>query len=216
MTTLIQEQQVQEFNSYTPVRTVIILLSGKAGTGKTLSANLLCEILDSMGSFDYAKMSIAKGVKDSAKNSFGWDGLKGEKGRRLLQDVGKTGRRYDRNIWIRMLADLVYSYPVLHDFILIDDWRFPNELKYLARIEDFDTYTIRLEAPDREILKGTPAYNDSSETSLYPCLDETALSSGGGFYDFAIDNSKEKENLKAQLTNILLTILKETSNSRVW
>jgi len=108
---------------------------------------------------------------------------KDERGRKLLQDVGKIGRDYDENIWCRKLFQyLEYKYVIPLDVIIIDDWRFINELNYIKDLEGYSAYTVRIYAPNREILKNTKAYNDISEISL---SDDPLV------YDYWINNEKE-------------------------
>lgn len=212
MTTLIAGQGLKgiEYNTQIPTRPVVVMFSGFAGTGKSFSSHLACNILDSIGSFDRAIYSIAYGVKKSAKNCFGWDGLKGEKGRQLLQNVGRTGRMYDEDMWIRQMTEVLDSQILLHDFIFVDDWRFPNEESFVRNLDRYHVYTVRIHAPDREILKGTPAYDDVSEQSL------PSEPKNSSYYDFWLDNNQDEEDLKARLTQIILTILENTTTNNVW
>ena len=68
----------------------IVLFSGKAGTGKTTASNYLLYLAEKNGYL----LHFATMVKDIAKRYFWWDGVKDEKGRRLLQEIGRTGRNY--------------------------------------------------------------------------------------------------------------------------
>lgn len=147
-------------------KTLCFLFSGHAGVGKTYCAKLLINLLKenriSCGYFPFAY-----GVKETA-NFMGWDGEKHQRGRRLLQRIGQFGREYDPYMWVRSTmtrAEESIGYP--YDAIVIDDWRFINEVEYIRSNEPlYKPITIRLGAPHREILKGTPEYNEISETEL--------------------------------------------------
>lgn len=183
---------------------IVILIGGKAGTGKTETSILLSSFVDSLGFLDFVTMNFAYGVKFTAKESFGWDGVKDKKGRRLLQEVGNTGRNYDIAIWAKQTVQRILSNPCLYDFVFIDDWRFPNEANYLKESLS-DLYlvkTLYISAPNREILKGTSAYKDVSETSL-----DTF---GKDDFDFHIDNSGSLDELRNKLRKVLESILLET------
>lgn len=119
------------WNNNTLGKPAIVLIAGKMRVGKTTTAKIINSILFGRG-FTASVESIAKFVKDSALTCFDWDENKDDRGRRLLQDVGRTGRAYDQDIWIRKLFDyLDLNYLLLPDFILIDDWRYTNELDWL-------------------------------------------------------------------------------------
>lgn len=184
-----QREQSEEnaFKYWRQRRPVFILVSGLAGTGKTTSAKYIKVQLDNAEIFPFAF-----GVKTAAAESFGWDGVKDQRGRRLLQGVGGIGREYDENIWVSQVFDRAIESG--YNYIICDDWRFPNELKYLKGIEDILVVTIRIDAPNREILKNTPEYFDISETSL-PKV--------GDIYDHTIDNTGSFESLFSTLDYVI-------------
>jgi len=144
---------------------VCILLSGKAGTGKTFIAEKLREKFSMRGAV-CAKYSFASSIKKLAKY-FGWDGNKDDSGRSLLQFLGKAGREYDKGVFVRLVLEAVEEsddYPL--DVLIIDDWRFPDEASFIEKFSPLYTVVkIRLEAPDREILSGE-CRNDDSEVAL--------------------------------------------------
>lgn len=187
----------QNFTEYG--NTVILLVSGKAGTGKTRACKELTEYVDTLGYLDFTTMHFAGELKTLAREKFGWDGIKNKKGRRLLQEIGKTGRNYDEDIWAKYLLAKIQQNPGMYDFVFVDDWRFPNEGKYLAENSNFDVVTLRLHAPSREILKGTPEYLDASETALSDNFED---------YDYNISNEGTEEELKRNLALVLVKIIK--------
>ena len=141
------------------MKPTIILISGKAGTGKSTAARILAHM------FGGVLLHFANGVKEAAVVSFGWDKEKDEKGRELLQRIGQAGRSYNENLWVNQAAEIILK--GVYNPYIIDDWRFPNELHRIQEIfSKHHIVTIRMEAPKREILKGLPAYNEVSENSL--------------------------------------------------
>lgn len=180
-----------------------ILVSGKAGVGKSAFSNFAVDHARNFYALERASIfPFAKGVKDTATANFGWDGKKDLRGRELLQEIGKVGRKYNINIWVKKMLDKFWGMEYNSDVILVDDWRFPNEGQYVEINEPaFKVVKVRIESPERECLKGTEAYNDVSETSLpsveidynigypYYVLD-------GEFYDYVVANTESLENLQ--------------------
>jgi DNA polymerase III delta prime subunit len=184
---------------------ICILLSGKAGTGKTTVANLLRDIFIQKGYKDSNIYSFAKGVKDAAFFGFGWDGNKDEKGRTLLQDVGRIGRKYNKDIWVSKLEKTYLGFNGFK-IAIIDDWRFPNEYGYLKNNTVYSIYKVKIISPDREILKGTPAYDDVSETSL----DDFEYFEN---FDFVIYNNCSMEDLNDYCNTLAENILNKEINN---
>lgn len=175
---------------------VMIIISGRAGVGKTTMAQFMVEHLKSNNN-SAAIFSFAAGVKSIAR-FMGWNGDKDERGRKLLQEIGVVGRRYNKDIWAKLMVDSIFSMGIIPDYIIVDDWRFQNEFKYLKKGDLFYIFKIRVEAPDREILKGTPLYNDISERSLPEGVNS--------LYDFVVFNNGSLEALKQRSIDILKQI----------
>lgn len=178
-------------------KSVCILFSGKAGVGKSFSAKLMAQQLLAQG-YTPIIMPLAFSVKHIAKIGFDWDGNKDPKGRKLLQEIGGIGREYNKDIWVKKVIDEYVpkqiNYPL--DFLLIDDWRFPNEREYIAENGLYSVYTIRICSPNRESLWGTPQYNDVSETALDKEI-----------FDYIIRNEGSVDELKLILKDIAEEII---------
>lgn len=111
---------------------MIVLIGGRDRAGKSTLSTQLSPFLNLA-----PIRSFATDVKQIARDSFGWDGSKSVLGRRLLRDVGETGRRQNTQFWVARewkkleQAKLDYS-----DFILFDDWRFiDGELLFFQQQE---------------------------------------------------------------------------------
>lgn len=182
-------------------KSVAILISGKAGVGKSTLASFMYSELTKQR-YIAGVFNFAFGVKFTA-TQMGWDRTKDVKGRKLLQDIGKAGRDYDIDMWARFTFEKIieadYRYPF--DFVLLDDYRFPNEGDFVRKSPLYRVLTLRVEAPNREILKSLPAYNDISETSL-PSANEHEE-----YYDYVIDNTGSIEEYKTIAKKLVENIL---------
>ncbi len=187
-------------------KSLCFLFSGRAGVGKTTSCSYAKSYILSEYSTGAEMLSIASSVKEAAKKSFGWNGLKNDSGRTLLQAIGKAGREYNENIWIdRSLETLLSKQVFPPTFVLVDDWRFVNEKIQIERRMLFEVIAIRIEAPNREILKGTSSYNDISEISLPSALPigHASLYKTKVGYDYCINNTGSIETLYSTLEEII-------------
>lgn len=179
----------------------IILFSGKAGTGKSTCAKYLLNLCYFDGNASVNTFSFARGVKETARRCFGWYDQKDEKGRKLLQDIGKAGRAYNEDIWVQQMHEDYLKMAVgCPDGMwgIVDDWRFPNELSYLQGT-GIEVYTVRIIDSAHEILKGTPAYEDESETALDDMQD----------FDYVIRDAPDVEALKVEVQKIYNDLKKE-------
>jgi hypothetical protein len=147
-------------------RTLCLLVSGKAGVGKTTCSNFMAEHYKSLGC-SVKVGHFASGVKMVAR-VMGWNGEKDEKGRKLLQDIGAVGRTYNQDTWCSNLFEQEIPGEVTfpYDVVLVDDWRFPNERTFVNGLPSYRVFTMRIYSPERDILRGTDRALDSSEISL--------------------------------------------------
>jgi hypothetical protein len=171
---------------------IVVMVSGRAGEGKTTFADFCITTLLEKYNRIGKKVSFAQGLKNIARQ-FGWDGLKSESGRTLLQMVGSIGRQYNPNIWANMaLTDIQHIKKYIGaDVVFIDDWRFENEGLIVSK--DFDTIKARMNRQTKyHLLFGTDAYDDLSERSL-PSPGDLPYNK---FYDVIIHNLGNLEDLK--------------------
>jgi hypothetical protein len=178
---------------------VLIFVSGKAGTGKDTIALLLQEELKNIiNAFIIRRYYFATGAKDIAFR-IGWDGKKDNKGRKLLQDIGDVGRNYNPDTWATLSYKEFTREVISIDFVLFPDWRHPNELEFFRCLSDFgNIFTIKINAPNREVLLGTEFYIHKSETAL----------DNYKTFDYIIDNSGDLGNTRGQCQIISEKIIK--------
>lgn len=199
-------------------RTVVILVSGKAGSGKSTVAEMLAKKLQNEPSLRIFPYGFADPIKYLAKSYFGWDGEKDERGRRLLQQIGFVGREYDEDIWVKHFLQQLDKRAGLLPFhvAIISDWRFPNELNFLERNPLLDTISIRVFG--RGGLSGEGA-SDVSENSLIEVGEEVLLypldyndyaeefdAESGFIYDYQINNECTVEELEKKVETVLTSI----------
>jgi hypothetical protein len=180
-------------------KSVAILISGRMNCGKTTIANLM-KFYFTTKKLKVDIFPFAQGVKETAK-FMGWDGDKDEKGRQLLIDIGMAGRKYNKDNWCGLTFDNIIPsdprFPL--DVVLVDDARFSNEINFVKDNFLYQTFVIRVEAPERE-LKNSIHYNDESEISMPSAPNE--------LYDFVVDNSGSKKDLENSAIDLVERILK--------
>ena len=113
----------------------IVNISGKAEHGKDTLALILKERLSKVGKSSLI-LHYGDYLKFLCKTLYGWNGVKDEAGRKLLQEVGTDKIRNVRpDYWVLSVAnqvDLLQSINKLPDFVFVPDCRFPNEIEWWA------------------------------------------------------------------------------------
>ena len=130
----------------------IVILSGKAGSGKDTFCNL-------MGP-NWERIAIADSLKEVAAEESGLDiesfhavGLKDavllicgkhQTPRDLLLTIGKERRDLDEDYWVNMVIDKIHKSN--KEYFVITDWRFPNECVTIKEaFEGSNIRTVRIE-----------------------------------------------------------------------
>ena len=188
----------------------LFLLSGKAESGKNAVGDIIKDFCRKEYGKDYtfSSLAFADNVKDIAE-SMGWDRVKDIKGRELLQNIGNSGRAYDRDIWVKMLfekvkeyVDLFRYYPKGCNYIFcITDVRFPNEVEKMHEYSDnlnlgIHVYNVRIERPNFSNKLTEEQRKDVSEVSL-DCYDK---------WDKVFINDKDLNSLKEDVFKWLKTL----------
>lgn len=120
----------------------IIGLAGRARAGKDTVAHYLVE------HYGFKQFAFATHLKNVAEVA-GWDGLKDERGRILLQHLGDVLREYDKDIFINNLIGKIKYYDIIcNDYsrevsnplgsvegkIVVSDVRLPSEIEALKNL----------------------------------------------------------------------------------
>lgn len=127
----------------------LIGLTGRAGAGKSTFARLLCNNYYELTEKSTCIIPFAKALKDLAVK-IGWNGVKDERGRRLLQLLGTDICRncIDKDYWVKRWAEQLASNKAFSvGLIIADDVRFENEIKVIKQFGG-ETYAVAGRAYD--------------------------------------------------------------------
>jgi hypothetical protein len=190
-----------------------VSLTGKANSGKNLTAELLAELLETEGFTPCCFMAFADPIKEMAKIAFPdipeeWlygssthrnqiipgafkDGVPLTV-RQLLIDIGNDfGRKYNPNIWIDNFGSrFIHEVGNGAELVICSDGRFRNEFDYLKGLGFYQARILR---------NSHTKINDVSETDQDGILDSE--------FDFIIDNNGTKEDLERQVKIIADNLL---------
>jgi hypothetical protein len=165
----------------------VILISGKAQHGKDTVAKM---IFNRLRKDDHKVLMVhyADLLKFICANYFGWNGIKDEKGRELLQYVGTDVVR-EKNpwLWVDFVSTMLLYFDGNWDYVIIPDCRFPNEVSKMS--ERFDTTYIRVERPN---------YDSGLTPEQLAHPSETALDNYEP--DYRIINDSDKSELLAKVS----------------
>lgn len=146
----------------------VILLAGKAQNGKTSSAKLMSEYLESKG-YKCATTAFARHLKSIMKDFYGWDGVKTEESRTQMQKLGTEKIREGMNMpnfhAIRTCEDIKIIEDDF-DFVFVDDLRFPNEISIPKEYFGDKVITVRVIRTDFDNGLTKEQQSHKSETQL--------------------------------------------------
>ena len=125
----------------------IILIGGKANTGKDSTAEYIDEYYRSRG-LDVVNIQIAYYIKMYAKQIAKWDGDNETKPRQLLQDLGTEliRKQIDEYFFIKRILQDIDIYSRYFDVITISDGRLPEEFEEITKAYP-ETVTIHVTRP---------------------------------------------------------------------
>lgn len=179
---------------------IILCIAGRAGSGKDTVAKILDEILTEQYHKRVLVAHYADLVKYVAKTFFDWDGIKDEEGRSLLQHIGTdVVREADENYWVRFITDMLKFFPDQWDFVLLPDFRFPNEFFYLTGYfsRESDVFSVN-------VVRDFPSTLTPEQQAH---ASETALNNFNFVFDYYIDNNGTYEDLYKQMSNTFAPML---------
>ena len=154
---------------------MIIMITGKAGCGKDTAFKIIKKYATRL----VKRYAFADPLKDIAYK-VGWDGIKDEKGRRLLVSLGKAINQYQKNFFVFETANAITADNISYTKV-ITDLRLPCE--YKAMREWF---------PECERIVLIKIFGRASEYgSTTDDITERDISEDdiGRCFDFIVDNS---------------------------
>ena len=176
-----------------------ILISGKAGSGKDMTAQFMKAELEKHGK----KVLIIKygdAVKWVLRDYFNWDGKKDEVGRTLLQHIGTdVVRAMHPNFWTGIVVGLLQAFEPYSDFdiALVPDARFPNEVDIaLQNLQNCIAIRIERKNPD-----GSEWINPTLTEEQRKHPSETSLDCFA--FDYVIHNDEGLDVLRESAITVL-------------
>ena len=171
-----------------------IAIAGKICSGKST----LCKgIIKEFSHINFEKRSFADGVYELAYKLFDMK----EKDRNLLQAIGTNMRKIDEDVWAKNTVKNIEG-----KSIIIDDLRFPNEMKYLI---DNDFFIIKLKISKKLQLERLEKTYPNSWESQIPKLTHVSEISLDGVPDEKFNlviNCDENQNVLETVLNNIKTI----------
>ena len=172
----------------------VILIGGKARSGKDTLADFLTENLEKQGKKVF-KIQVGQYIKYYAMKYFGWDGEEETKPRDLLIELGTEiiRKKIDPDFHIdRLIQDIkVLSY--FYDTFVVSDIRFPVEIEKPKK--EFDNVTTI------KMIRNSDELNDAQKSHVT----ETGLDDFNSF-DYVIENEGSLEELKEKAMKIVKEI----------
>lgn len=169
----------------------IIILSGKAQSGKNECSNIIKNYYDRLG-LRTIVISYAFYLKVYAKNVLGWDGNDSSKPRDFLQQVGVEliKNNINSNMLVDRVIDDIKVYSYFFDIIVISDARFVNEISSIKN-NFSNVCVIHVLGKDNSLSDKQRSH--STETGLDDYSD----------YDFIINNDGSKDELKKKVLEVV-------------
>ena len=184
-----------------------IVISGKAGHGKDMTAHFMKEELEARGQ-KVITIHYADAVKWVLRDYFDWDGNKDEHGRHLLQYIGTdVVRKNYPDFWTKIVAELLAAFDneKLFDVALVPDARFENEVEIsMGTLPDSVCVRVKRENPDETEWINPTLTNEQRQHPSETSLDNYS-------FDYIIHNDKGLDVLKESAITVLkdIGIIKE-------
>lgn len=171
----------------------VIGFIGRAGHGKDASAKILKEELERAG-YKAERYAFADHLKDQCR-LLGWDSLKDERGRTLLQHLGDVMREYHGvNYFVDVVIDRIRQTNA--DVFFVPDVRFKSEaegLRKLGEEPDYKVFLVRVKRDHSGWGKELTAEQKGHASEME--MDEIAV-------DMTIENDGTLDDLRRELEHV--------------
>ena len=168
---------------------IIALCSPTIRNGKDTVATIL-------GCYSFNRVAIADAGK-ALCYELGWNGIKDEKGRKLIIDVLEGARAYDQLVWIKKAIPRITS--VLSDLkhVVISDLRWLHEIEYLDSVygEEIEVIVIGIESKKF----GDISLKDHVTQADYYKIQK----------DYIINNNGSIQDLEKEVENVIQQIIEK-------
>jgi len=121
----------------------IVLIAGKAGSGKSSAAMLLKRKLNKAVVTNFSKY-----IKLFAWEMTAWNLDDQTKPRKFLQMMGDKLRSIDINFLPRRMLEDMAVYKDYYNYVIISDVRLINEINYMKNYSKDEVITIRIDCDD--------------------------------------------------------------------
>jgi hypothetical protein len=143
----------------------VILISGKARSGKDQSALFIKEYIENELNQKAVIIKYGDFLKNFLERSLCWDGRKDEYGRHMLQTWGTDIIRENyQYAFTDMMIALLRGICTEFDYTIICDARFPNEVEEIEKF--FQSITLRVVRDDNNSNLTSEQKQHTSETAM--------------------------------------------------
>ena len=163
----------------------IIILSGKARSGKNEVANILKNKLSGKTII----IAYASYLKTYAHEIIGWNLDENTKPRTFLQEIGDLVKKIDSKFLVNRILQDIEVYKNYFDNIIISDARFVDEIEMIKN--KYDSIVIRINGKESDLTEIQKHHN--TETSL----------DDYNKYDYSINNDGNLNELEEKINNVL-------------
>lgn len=167
----------------------IILIAGKARSGKNTVANIIKETLNNK---KVINLEYSSYMKKYAENIIDWDGSENTKPRDLLQQLGDEIKSFDPLFLIKEMIMDIDIYSMYFDIITISDVRFPNEIDEIKKKFE-NSISIRIERPN---------FDNGLTIEEKNHISEIALDNYNNF-DYVIINDGDIDKLRNKIEEVI-------------
>jgi len=171
----------------------IIIISGKARSGKDTIADMMKEIFD-LKNIKSIKLAYADYIKDYTKNIIDWNGKDETKPRDFLQFLGTDliRKNLGQDFFINRMIDDVKIYSYFYDVIIISDARLEREI-LLTKNNFEDVVSINIVRPN---------FVSELNSNQNKHITETGLDNYDS-YDYKIINDGTLEDLNVKVSEFV-------------
>ena len=162
----------------------ICCISAKAQHGKDTAAKLIKENLEQKGQ-RVLITHFADLLKFICVKFFGWNEVKDEAGRTLLQYIGTdvVGAKHPA-YWAEFISSILNMFEDTWDYVLIPDCRYPIEVETMKK--QFETIVLRVERPGFDNGLTEAQKKHASEVKMDDYKFDTVLLNDGSLEDFRV------------------------------